>query len=419
VNLSKTEKLRVDSLSFIQDKFREYYRENFSNVELPPEFEKREFGFFLVREKIMIRHLGFRRAKELKDFLVDRAPSHVYYSIAYYERPEEDMDRKGWLGADILFDIDADHIPTPCDKSHDTWTCRNCGLTQRGKAPEACPNCGGNKFEERTWPCEVCLEAAKRETMKLIDILTEDFGFSTDELKIRFSGQRGYHLHVESDVIRSLDSMARKEIVDYLVGIGLDPELHGLYEQKGDHRVVGPDLGDAGWRGRIARGIYDLLLNADKEKLLNIGLKRNIADLLIKSRDELIQGWKRGVAWNIRRGIGVETWKKIAIAGLESQIVRIDTVVTTDIHRLIRLTGTLHGKTGLVKTEVPVKWIEAFDPLREAVAFRKGSVRVHVIEAPKFRLGEEIYGPYSNREVELPTSAALLLLCKGLARLAT
>jgi len=126
------------------------------------------------------------------------------------------------------------------------------------------------------------LEAAKRETMKLIDILTEDFGFSTDELKIRFSGQRGYHLHVESDVIRSLDSMARKEIVDYLVGIGLDPELHGLYEQKGDHRVVGPDLGDAGWRGRIARGIYDLLLNADKEKLLNIGLKRNIADLLVR-----------------------------------------------------------------------------------------------------------------------------------------
>ena len=97
------------------------------------------------------------------------------------------------------------------------------------------------------------------------------------------------------------------------------------------------------------------------------------------------------------------------------QSAEIDTVVTTDIHRLIRLTDTLHGKTGLKKVEFPVSAIEGFDPFKRAVVFKTGSVSVLVSDAPEFRLGDEMFGPYKKQKVVLPTAAAMLLVCKGRA----
>jgi hypothetical protein len=82
---------------------------------------------------------------------------------------------------------------------------------------------------------------------------------------------------------------------------------------------------------------------------------------------------------------------------------------------LIRLANTLHGETGLKKTEVPIGEIERFDPFKSAIAFKDGTITVDVSESPQFRLGEVTYRPYQNERVKLPTAAAMLLLCKGAA----
>ena len=328
------------------------------------------------------------------------------------------MRRKGWIGADLIFDIDADHIPTPCGKIHDVWVCSNCGAVGRGVSPRTCPRCGEQKFNEKTWPCEVCLESAKVEAIKLVDILTKDFGFSSEELRVGFSGHRGYHVHVESEEGRALDSMDRKEIVDYVLGIGLEAEFHGLGESggKGSRVLAGPELDDLGWRGRIARGTYDLLLTESQEELEKIGLRKSVIDTISRHKESLLESWKEQGPWGTIKGIGTESWRRIAQYGTEKQSVKIDTVVTTDIHRLIRLTNTLHGKTGLKKTEVPIRGLEHFDPLKSAVTFKKGTVTVLVSDAPKFRLEDETYGPYKEQKIELPTAAALMLLCKGAAK---
>jgi DNA primase small subunit len=406
------------SSRFVRDKFAEYYKQHSSSIQPPTSIERREFGFLLFKERIMLRHKGFRRADDFRSFLNTIVPSDVYYSSAYYERPEDEMRGKGWMGADLVFDIDADHIPTPCSKAHDTWVCSNCGSVGRGKSPRTCPSCREQKFDEKTWPCEVCLESAKAETMKLIDVLTKDFGFSSEELTVGFSGHRGYHIHVESEEIRVFDSMARKEIVDYVLGIGLETRFHGLDERDvmKSRILAGPDLYDLGWRGRIARGTYDFLLTATPEELEKIGLRKKVIDTLIQHKEPLLQSWKEKGPWGLIKGIGVESWRKIAEYGVKKQSVKIDTVVTTDIHRLIRLTNTLHGKTGLKKIEVPITSIENFDPLKSAITFKEGTVAVFVSEAPEFRLGDEIYGPYRGQAIELPTAAALLLLCKGTAK---
>jgi len=405
------------SQNFIRDKFADYYKQHSTSILPPSSLERREFGFFLLEKRVMLRHKGFRDADGLRSSLCTIVPSDVYYSSAYYERPEEEMKAKGWLGADLIFDIDADHIPTPCTTVHDIWVCTGCGASGRGVSPQKCPTCGKGKFKEKTWPCEVCLEAAKAEAIKLIDVLTEDFGFSSEVLTVAFSGHRGYHVHVESEVVRDFDSLARKEIVDYVMGIGLDAKFHGL--RKGattERRVPGPDLNDRGWRGRVAKGTYDFLLTASKEDLIKTGLKTQHINPLIKHREALLKSWKQKGPWGVVKGISPETWRKIAQYGVEKQSVKIDTVVTPDINRLIRLSNSLHGKTGLKKIEFPITGIEDFDPLKSAVAFKEGEITVLVSEAPQFRVEDKIYGPFERQKVELPTAAALMLLCKGVAK---
>lgn len=404
--------------SFVQNKFSEYYKENVSLIQPPSSMEKREFGFLLFDGGFMLRHKSFQKPEELRTFLTRITPSNVYYSSAYYERPEAEMKDKGWLGADLVFDIDADHIPTPCEKKHDMWECRNCGLKGEGTVPGKCPRCGEKKFEEKTWPCEVCLESAKTETIKLIDMLTRDFGFTEKEIIVAFSGHRGFHVHVEAENIRRLSQIARKEIVDYIIGLGLETSFY-IFEQKSSGRtgvLVGPDLGDLGWKGRIARGTYEFLLEATPQQLKEIGLRKSVVNLIIQHRNIILKSWEKTGPWGIIKGIGVESWRKIAERGVNMQSAKIDTVVTTDIHRLIRLNNTLHGKTGFKKVEVPIAEIESFDPFKSAVAFKKGAVTVFVREAPEFRVQDETYGPFIEEKVELPIAAALLLLCKRVAK---
>ena len=410
----------IDTRTYVQSKFAEYYKERSSEIGPINLMEQREFGFFLFKEKIVIRHKNFGKIDALRSFLKSVSPSDAYYSCAYYEKPQETMEKKGWLGADLIFDIDADHISAPCGKVHDTWSCNNCGTVGKITPPPTCPKCGQKSFKETTWPCEICLEAAKVETMKLTDFMMNDFGFSEDDLSVSYSGHRGYHLQIESEKVRELDQQARMEISDYLTGTGLETWYHGLHEKTIEKRskiLAGPDLADAGWRGRVAKGAYDVLTTATPEELKKAGLGKTNYEKILKDRDLLLESWKEKAPWGITKGIGLSVWEKIAQHGVERQSVKLDTVVTTDIHRLIRLGNTLHGKTGLRKLKVSIANIEQFDPLKSALAFKGGTTTIFVSQTPEIRLGDETYGPFREQKEELPTAVAMFLMCKGAAKL--
>jgi DNA primase small subunit len=100
------------------------------------------------------------------------------------------------------------------------------------------------------------------------------------------------------------------------------------------------------------------------------------------------------------------------------QAADIDTVVTTDIHRLIRLPNTLHGKTGWQVQTIPYGDLPDYDPLRSAIVLRGPHVKLEFREAPIIKIDETIYGPYSWETAELPLEAAMFYLCKKGARLA-
>jgi DNA primase small subunit len=403
------------SQEYVCRKFNEFYASPSTKIPAPSAIDEREFAFFLFKERIMVRHRSAASLNGLRILLCEAKPSDVYHSCAYYENPEADMDKKGWLGADLVFDIDADHIPTSCDKVHDEWTCGKCGFSGKGVTPEICPACAGQKFDARTWPCERCIGSAKEETVKLLDMLEKDFGFSESELRVFFSGHRGYHVHVETEAVRTLDAMARKEIVDFITGLGLD--LRGKKKVSSDEKTASRafNLHEFGRYGRLKSDMRGFIEPATKDDLAKAGVKGAAAAAILQFKQEVLKRCIEEGLWNSVRDVGDETWFKIATYLTNLEISIIDTVVTTDIHRLIRMNGTLHGKTGLKKVEFPAADLAEFDPFTEAVAFKEGTAKVSVSCAPQFRLGENTFGPYTNEKLELPTAAAVLLVCKGRA----
>ena len=98
------------SRDFVYQKFSEYYRDSSTIIPEPISPGQREFAYLLFKERFMVRHKRFDGISNLKLVLKDTVMSDVYHSCAYYENPDFDMDKKGWLGADLVFDLSLIHI---------------------------------------------------------------------------------------------------------------------------------------------------------------------------------------------------------------------------------------------------------------------------------------------------------------------
>lgn len=359
--------------------FKSYYGR--TRVPPPPHSEKREYGFQLFGIQGMLRHISFSSENELNEFLRSRVPQHVYYSTALYENPSApSMSEKVWLGAELVFDIDIDHVDTSCKELHDSWRCKNCGAEGRGQ-PRTCPLCGSENLERKNWVCDICINAAREEALKLLDFLENDFGVSRDEVRITFSGHRGFHIHAQREDLLGLDQDARREISDYVRGLGLEAELM-LSRAKGGLYNFRYSIESPGWPGRIAR--YVALLLSER----TVG----------NSLPELPKA----------------EWVRLIKLAVEELGAKIDEKVTIDIHRLIRLPGTLHGKTGLKVLGLSASEIEALaaeDILRKALVFGDEEVEVKVENPPSRILFHTIES--SSGVIRTPLYLALYLHLNG------
>ena len=401
------------SNQFIAEQFQRWYTYNSHTIHAPLEIERREFGFLTFFGKNMYRHIGLSTENELQRYIRQNAPAHSYHSSSYYEDPTAEMARKGWVGADLVFDLDSDHFDLPCQREHDKWICRNCGEKGFGHPPELC-KCGKAQFQTETWICERCLQAAKHETQKLLDIIIQDFGVQPGDITTNFSGNRGYHIHVHSDTVKPLEQNARREIVDYIMATGLDAEYQG-YSQR--NRGSKPTLAEGGWRGRTSRALYDYISGAAEDKFKEIsGIKAMHS--LNAERSRLLKILTDKHPSNLVPIIDYKNLQNMIQKAVKLQAADIDTVVTTDIHRLIRLPNTLHGKTGWQVQTIPYGDLPDYDPLRSAIVLRGPHVKLEFREAPIIKIDETIYGPYSWETAELPLEAAMFYLCKKGARLA-
>jgi DNA primase small subunit len=405
-------------LSSLQRFFQEFYRDHAKDIQFPPQMQAREYGFFKFTGGIVLRHIAFSSEGELIKFIQRTTPRHAYYSTAFYGDPgARKMHDKDWKGADLIFDIDADHFPTPCRVTHDSWECLNCGTKGKGSKPSNCPKCNGIQFKQHTWLCKECLQYAKEQVFRLVDdFLIKDFGISTSEMRIVFSGHRGYHIHVSSDAFYQMKSAGRREIVDYVMGRGIDPLTLGF--TKLGSTFSGPAITHEGWNGRLARAVIQYIEQADVDQLRNITNWTTPKAKKVETRKAtIIKKLKLATPyWDNQAGIGLDQWVPLAKVAAMEYGAKVDEPVTSDIHRLIRLPGSLHGKTGLNVKIIPYRDLEKYDPFQDSIAF-SGEITVRIKKSPQWEFGNVEYEPMQDTTRTIEKAAGIYLIAQGLAQL--
>ena len=377
------------SVKYAAGLFRSYYQR--AEIDIL-EIGKREFGFGVFEEKAAyIRHMSFASNGDLKRYLVSNVPASAHHSSSFYERPSaRPMENKGWLGAELVFDLDATDMKLKCQKNHGT-----------------------------SWVCENCLEGVKAEASKLIEeFLIPDFGFSENEISINFSGNRGYHIHINSREMLNLDSNARKGLSEYITGTGLSVNAFFPTINQRGKRLEGPKPTDLGWGGKIARGMINALNNG-MQPLNELGIDSADAKRLVKNKASVMLGISVGNWDKVRIAKKEQFWSNVVNSMTIKQSDSIDRNVTSDIHHMIRVPDTLHSGTGLLSKRLrSVKDLSDFDPMKDAIAFHEGSAKIKTGKVRAFNMNGTAFGPFENLDVELPTYAALYLILKGLAELA-
>jgi DNA primase small subunit len=365
-------------------------------LQAPPAANEREWGYipFSAGGTTMIRHhslLDLTGGSGLGEFLARDRPQHVYFSAGRYDHPGAgSMGQKGWRGADLVFDIDADHLPD---------------------------------VDEEADPYGEMLAKGKEALLALLDFLVDDFGF--EDLTVVFSGGRGYHVHVRDEGVLGLSREERREVVDYVRGLGI--QFDGLVKKEtvaglgrktpADKRTLSVD---GGWSQRVHTQMLELieeLSGLDEDDAIarlcefdGVGQGKASAALhaMQSNREAISQG-------NIDVHSAVYSVAKHLLRKARTTAAApIDEPVTTDVNRLIRLPGSLHGGTGLVVSRVPIGDVAEFDPLVDALAdtFQEERIMVDVSDQTEVTLAGEKFnlqgGPQS-----LPEHVGVFAMARG------
>ena len=417
--MAKTVPLDAGTLSWARGVFGRYYAAE--RIDPPSRLARREFAAFpFATETMMRRHATLRTPEEFRRYLAQETPRHVYYSSAYYRHPAEPtMAAKEWLGADLIFDLDSDHL--------------------RGAA-------------ELDYAGQLAL--VKRRLIDLVDdFLFRDFGIDPAQTSFVFSGGRGYHVHVQDDRFLALTSPERRELVDYVLGVGVDPIriVEPRRENVSSGRVAAAlDDGDAGttarrgsplvrtlappeapgWTGRSTRALLEVLARWEaegtsvaKQEMIGYGMAPAKATRWAKLLVDLHGGARIRASRSLDALVGQQLPTEILAAVVEGATIAVqgetDAPVTTDIHRLIRLPRSLHGGTGFRVVPLAREEIDRFDPFQDALLPSPDGARTPVtfLEEVRYPFPDGALHGTPGSTDELPTAVALFLVLRAEAEL--
>jgi DNA primase small subunit len=378
---------------FLKKIFKKYYYNNVTKITVPTRLPEREIGYLTFSPEVMVRNLKIKNEGELNALILHEAPKSFYYSSAYYDDPSAPINSRIWKGADLIFDIDLDHLPKVEELMEIFFFCNDC-RTYFSSAKKNCINCGSHKIEEIKIATKNGLEYCKQEIIKLSDVLIKDFGLSKNVLKTYFSGKRGYHLAVENSPYETADQTFRLELSDYLTLNGF--RLRRIIDERSSSEQQAhlfPTPWEKSWPGHFSKEFCEKILRLQVNNLDEDFFRKKIFEYLSKNSYKSLLTVFESVKQNLS--------------------IKIDVAVTTDIHRIFRMPNTLHGGTGLIKKKI--EDINSFSPLIDSVALSEEPIKVHVFYSPKFELKEQQFGPYNNQEVILPEMAAVFLVAMNLA----
>ncbi len=372
VNLDLDKKTR-DMITFY---FREYYK-NYAVFDIP-QINRREFGVGFSK-KINARHLSFQTTEEFRKYLVTNVPFYVSHSAAYYEFPEaRPIEKKHWLGADLIFDMDL----------------------------------AGGKYELYS-----NFEKIHDEVIRLVnDFLSNDFGIAKQYIFPVFSGSKGFHVHIRDKRFRLLGSNERREIVDYISGIGFSYLSLMNVEKIGRlQKITGPKPKDGGYPGRFARRTIEILKNNPKNILQRYYTKIKGKELV----ETIIRGINRG-NWSFLPGREPLKLLKPVADHIAIKSIPLDASVSYDIRRLIRVPNSIHGGSGFIAKMIDIDKLESFNPFINAKMPNRSNWKIEFIEdVPSVKTEQdiEIGGYKKGQRLEMKDNEAVFYILKGSAKI--
>ena len=370
-----------NDLKFLEETFKQYYFDHFDLIHVPDRSKEREYGYKKFNSG-MIRHMSLKTDKDLHLMLMTNSPSDDFCSNGYYSFPNLPMTEKDWKEADLIFDIDAKDLNLSCRKNHTCMKCVSCD--EISLVQDTCPKCKSNKLDLVALTCQNCISGVKKEVLNLVKILTSDLQIDDKNIRISFSGNEGFHVYVTNSSYNQLGSNERRDLIDYIKFQSAIPERFG-FPKNNPSRTSFPDLGDPGWSGRVAKELFGSKSKRSK------GVTKIISDGQVAYQQKLEE---------MKNSIGV----------------KIDSNVTSDIHRIFRLEGSLNSKSSLAK--LACENIEKFNPYAEACLIGDEPVDISSILPHEFQLKNRRFGPYHEGEkISVPKYAAAYMLCKGIANL--
>ncbi|ABU82037.1 DNA primase small subunit [Ignicoccus hospitalis KIN4/I] len=334
----------------------DYYKE--ARFEVPEDLSQREVAVQTV-DGGMVRHMSASDVEELRSIVLKKRGLDVYVSTASYRDPAApSMEAKGWLRADLQFDIDVDHAPG-CGPAY-----KVCGET----VVPSSADCAGDPLP--LLPKE-CLYFGFERATKLIDVLEKYFGVEREKVELHFSGNRGFHVVARDTQYDAADQTLRREVVDFIVGDLLIKEKFCLKE---NCFVPKPD--EPGWRGRLGEALSKLL-------------------------PERVRLWGE-----------VDDPEALFERALSSAKIDVDKQVTVDTSRLLRVLGSVNRKSALVVKRVDkFVWDFSLSPFVSYVTLVRS----------RYNFKLDVLGKHVSMKKgevgELPGPAGAYLAAKGLVEI--
>lgn len=327
-------------------RLKEYYEAEFSldpalSVIGTKDFHMREFGFQVVRNGDLrfVRNISFPTPEALFEYIQATTPLSIYVGAIYSEGPDYREQRSihqvDWIRRELIFDIDL----TDYDEV------RFCGC--RGK----------NEM------CEHCWELVNVGARWIHETMVEDFG--VEGIKWDFSGRRGLHATILDYDFSTLDEEQRAAIVNYLTffkGEGKNVKYHP------------PAKHHKEYNNRMWHLLYQSFFKeVTVEQLIEIGFGQSRALQILNQRDRMGVSneflnrhvFVRQKLASITPSQQIPSKEEILETILFRWSPRLDSAVTVDLRRILRMPGSVHGDTGRVVRFIEPDEFDFFDPLLE------------------------------------------------------
>lgn len=321
------------------------------------DYPRREFAFQHWNQPgPNARDRSFGSEDELREALKILSPKAVYASNALYLDPaNRDKNKKDLKSTDLAFDLDFTDLPLE-RKSDDFWS---------------------------------NIEEIAKDTALLVEETLPSLGISKECLLVTFSGGKGFHVRVNGEEYRSLTKNQRRQIQEYVVGKDLSPIFTFGYSRKNQqNRKISWNMKQHGWQGHVSSACeeyFTTIIDSDMPTAMafvkanwpyhesgkDSGKKKKCQDGTVS---EIVQIIKNNPT--IKNGGVIQSMfsKKTQFNYVKDSILQwaksnhgpaIDLSVTQDLRRILRVPGSLHGKTGIPCMAISLEEVKDIEKIKQ------------------------------------------------------